>query len=629
MQNKINYEYVPNLITRQKESEKEFLAKFEAGNYTLENPLVILNPYGIAPLTAMILFSTPVPSEATVVVKGKQHPADIRHTFPSTKKHILPVYGLYADYENTVEIILSNSESNIVTIKTEPLLKDVPVAASIKTTPEYMGNNIMFLTAAMRAMPVGYDYTGDIRWYANINFAFDLKRMPNGHVLIGTERLVKLPYFTTGLYEMAFSGKIFKEYVLPSGYHHDQFIMEDGNILVLTFDFYSGTVEDVCVLIDHKTGEILKKWDYKTVLPQNVAGSGSQDEHDWFHNNAVWYDKKTNSLTFSGRHQDAVINLDYETGKLNWIIGDPAGWPQEMVDKYFFTPVGNGKFDWQYEQHACVILPDGDVMMFDNGHFRSKNKENYRPNKDNFSRGVRYRIDTEKMTIEQVWQYGKERGAEFFSPYISNVEYYNEGHYMVHSGGIGYENGETCEGMAVIKVMQPEFKDNIYTFNSITCELINDELVYELQVPANCYRAEKLPLYYANEVAELGAGQQLGQLIQTQTTKMKVKATETGELVPDHYAARIIEEEDRFNFNAIFETGELAQLLLEDEAGEILRYPINTVPQRFQAMCVGTFQKADPRNVDTYVNKSGLSGRYKVKLLTEQSIYETGVVITV
>ncbi|MCB8817842.1 aryl-sulfate sulfotransferase [Desulfosporosinus shakirovi] len=627
MENMIKHEQIPHIINRQNALEKAFLAKLEAGNYTIQNPLVILDPYEVAPLTAMILFNTPVASEATIVVKGKEHPGDIRHTFPSTEKHILPIYGLYADYENTVEIIMSNSERNSVTIKTEPLLPEVPVATSIRTTSEYMGNNMMFLTASFRSLPAGYDYAGDIRWFSPKNFAFDLKRMPNGHILIGTERLVKMPYFATGLYEMAFSGKIFKEYTLPSGYHHDQMVMDDGNILVLTQDFYSGTVEDVCVLMDSKSGEILKKWDFKTVLPQNVAGSGSQDTHDWFHNNAVWYDKKTNSLTLSGRHQDAVINLNFETGELNWVIGDPEGWPQDMVEKYFFTPVGNGEFDWQYEQHGCVVLPDGDIMLFDNGHFRSKNKEKYSLNKDNFSRGVRYRIDTEKMTIEQVWQYGKERGAEFFSPYICNVEYYNEGHYMVHSGGIGYENGEACEGMAVMKAMQPKFKDNDYTFNSITCELQNDQLVYELQVPANCYRAEKLPIYYANEIAELGDGLKLGQLIQTQTTKMKVKAVESGDLVPDHYEAKIIEEEDRFNFNAIFESGEMAQLLLEDETGEILRYPINTVAQNFQAMCVGTFQKADLRNVDTFINKTGLLGKYEVKLVAEEKIYKTGVTI--
>ena len=281
----------------------------------------------------------------------------------------------------------------------------------------------------------------------------------------------------------------------------------------------------------------------------------------------------------------------FRSGDLNWIIGDPEGWPQEMVDKYFFTPVGDvANFDWQYEQHACVVLPDGDVMMFDNGHWRAKSKENYVAAKDNFSRGVRYRIDTEKMEIEQIWQFGKERGADFFSPYICNVEYYDEGHYLVHSGGIGYEDGKPCEGMAVMLSMNPN-SGHEYTFNSITCEILNDELMYEIHVPANLYRAEKLPLYFANEVFEGGKGEYLGGLIQTKATKMKIKAEETGELIPDTYHANIVEEEDRVLFNAIFENGETAQLLLVAENGDILRYPINTTPQAFQAMCVGTLDR--------------------------------------
>ena len=636
----IEYKKISHIIDRQYEAEQAFLAEFEAGNYTLTNPLVKLNPYLLCPLTAMIMFETPVASEATITVVGKEPAGSITHTFPATKKHILPIYGLYADYENTVEIVLANGEKATVKIQTEKLLDGVPVATSMDTTPEYLGNNIIFLTAAMRAMPVGFDYKGDVRWYANENFAFDLKRMPNGHILIGTERLVKMPYFTTGLYEMAFSGKIFKEYQLPcGGYHHDQFVMEDGNILVLTFDFYSGTVEDVCVLIDKETGEILRKWDYKTCLPQYpTAGSGSQDAHDWFHNNAVWYDKKTHSLTFSGRHQDAVINIDYELDadgkcKLNWIIGDPEMWPEDM-QKYFFKPVGDvANFDWQYEQHACVVLPDGDIMMFDNGHFRSKNPEKRILNSQNFSRGVRYRIDTEKMEIEQVWQYGKERGAEFFSPYICNVEYYSEGHYMVHSGGIGYEDGKTCDGFAVMDAMDPvKSKEHTYTFNSITCELVDDEVKMELHVPANCYRAEKLPLYYAGEVAEFGKGAVKGSMIPTQSTKMKVKAEETQDAIPAEMKLKVVEEADRVLVNGLFEENTIAQVLLVDAQGEMTRYVVNTAVQNFQAMCVGTFQKADAREVDTFINKNGLAGAYQVKLLVqvgedEYKIYNTGVTI--
>lgn len=623
----IKYTKKEHIIHQQKANEEAFLAELANGDYTLANPLVKLNPYIICPLSAMILFKTPRPEEVTIIVKGKEPAGDIVHRFPAAYDHVLPVYGLYAGYDNTVEIVLQDGTNNSVTITTDPLMEGVPESTSIDTTAEYMGDNFVFLTASMRSWPVGYDYKGDLRWYCTENLAFDIKRIKNGHILVGTERLVKMPYFTTGLYEMNFGGKIFKEYVIPcGGYHHDQFQMEDGNILALTFDFYSGTVEDVCVLLDKDTGEILKKWDYKTVLPQHGPGSGSQTEEDWFHNNAVWYDKKTNSLTFSGRHEDAVINLDFETGELNWIIGDPENWPQEYVDKYFFTPVGDGEFDWQYEQHACVVLPDGDIMLFDNGHYRAKNPDNYIPNSQNFSRGVRYRIDTDKMTIEQVWQYGKERGAEFFSPYICNVEYYDEGHYMVHSGGIGYLDGKPCEGMAVMLAMQPETKDRV-SFESITCELIDDEVVYELHVPANCYRAEKLPIYFAGEAFEQGEGQYLGGLIETETTRMKVKADETGEIIPEHYNASILEEEERIMVNAIYTEGEFVQILLVDENGETRRYPVNTVGQDFTAMCVGTFQKENPCDIDTFINKTGLAGPQTVKILCEDKIYETGIVI--
>ena len=418
-------------------------------------------------------------------------------------------------------------------------------------------------------------------------------------------------------------GKIYKEFRIPGGYHHDEWEMENGDILILTQHLARGTVEDVCVMVDRNTGEILKEWDHQDVLPVYPAGgSGSQDAHDWFHNNAVWYDKKTDSITLSGRHQDAVINIDFKTGALNWILGDPEGWPEEYVEKYFFRPISE-PFEWSYEQHGVVVCPDGDIMMFDNGHYRSKVKAHYSKAKDSYSRGVRYHIDREARTIEQVWQYGKERGADFFSPYICNVEYYDEGRYMVHSGGIAYKDGEPLEGLGSM-----DGTGEGCTLNAITCELVNDEVVYELHVPSNVFRAEKLPMYYAGETAELGAGKTLGSMSRTGEFATEIPAACTGELIPEHYEASVTEEEDRILFNATFEKGELAMLLLEEEDGGVHRYYINTsAAKNFEAMCVGTFLKNDPRNVDVYVNKCGISKNVKVRVLLEDKIYETGVEI--
>ena len=610
-----------HLITEQYRAEEAFMAEYRQGSYSFQSPYVKLNPYLIAPLTALVMFKTAQPAAVAVTVKGKEVAGDMKFSFTAATEHMIPIYGLYPGCDNQVELVCG-SEKKTLTIQTEAAPDKVKAPTKISTTSEYMGDDLMFVSPTSPAMASAYDYKGDVRWYSPVNFAFDIKRVKNGRLLLGTQRLLMPPYHTTGIFEMGMIGKIYKEYRIPGGYHHDQFEMEDGNLLILTQDPPRGTVEDMLVLVDRNTGAILKTWDYQKCLPQNVGGSGSQDSHDWFHNNAVWYDKKTHSLTLSGRHQDAVINIDYETGALNWVIGDPEGWPQELVDKYFFKPVGKGDFDWQYEQHACVVLPDGDIMCFDNGHWRAKSKEKYVPAKDNFSRGVRYRINTDKMEIEQVWQYGKERGAEFFSTYICNVEYYGEGHYLVHSGGVGTYKGEACNKPPV----QFRGEDEQYVvFNSITVELKDDVVVYEMQLPANYYRAEKMKLYCAEDVLTLGKGQLLGSLGVTEEF-LTIPPTEDGGMVPEQYNVRIGFEEDRIIMKATFEKGQM--VLLQFEGNTTHSYFVPTTKRPFLAMCVGTFQESDERAVEFPVSKEGLKGEFKISLIIDDYKYDTGVTVT-
>ena len=283
---------------------------------------------------------------------------------------------------------------------------------------------------------MAYDVNGDVRWYLTSYALWDNTRLKNGHMLISTERLINTPYYMTGLYEIDLLGKIYNEYSIKGGYHHDYFELPSGNLLVASDDFgnKNGTVEDYVVELDRKTGKIVKTFDLKNILNMNDGKSENWIEYDWFHNNSVWYDAKTDSITLSGRHQDAVINISYKTGKLNWIIGDSTSWSKEY-QKYFFKPIGDN-FEWQWSQHAAMITPEGYVFIFDNGNNKSKIKENYVSADKSYSRGVMYEIDTKNMTIKQVYEYGKERGSKFYSPYISDVDYIDSNHYIVHSGGI-------------------------------------------------------------------------------------------------------------------------------------------------------------------------------------------------
>ena len=613
----VNYKQITHWIPLQAKAEKEMLAEFEAGNYTIDNPLIKYNPYLINPMAAVILFKTEEPTAITISVVGKTKAATFTHTFPKATTHVLPIVGLYQNYNNTIEVTPYRGETRTFHIEVGNVAPEI--VNYCDTTPEYFQDNIMILTPSGLFSACGFDYAGDIRWHLTIPCVFEYKRMRNGNLMIGTDRLLKMPYYMSGLYEMSPVGKIYKEYRLPGGYHHDQFEMEDGNLLVLTEDLNSETVEDMCILLDRETGEILRTWDYKQELTPGDGAGVSYTDEDWFHNNAVWYDKHTNSLTFSGRHIDAMTNIDYDTGKLNWIIGDPNNWSEEK-QKYFFKPVGNN-FEWQYEQHACVITPNGDVMCFDNHHNDTKYPEQALPAYKSYSRGVRYRINTNTMEIEQVWSYGKERGADFFSPYICNVIYYNEGHYLVHSGGIAYtKEGKPSDALGPYAIQAGGYQ------KSITTEVYEDKKMYELKVDGNFYRAKKMPLYCDGINLELGEGKILGCNRVVEEMDTEIPAEDNGAMMPEFCNTNVVEQFDMFMFEARFVKGDLVMLQLE-KGEEVHRYYISTTATPNKAMCVGTFIDTDDRQTRTIITKEGLSGDYNLTCIINDTKYQTGVTI--
>ena len=97
-----NYVFQEHLIQRQAKAEKELLEELRKGNYTIHNPIVRTNFYFIAPLTAVIAFCTEEETAVTITVFGKTRQANITHTFPKAKEHVLPVMGLYPEYTNRV-----------------------------------------------------------------------------------------------------------------------------------------------------------------------------------------------------------------------------------------------------------------------------------------------------------------------------------------------------------------------------------------------------------------------------------------------------------------------------------------------------------------------------------------------
>ncbi len=57
----------------------------ESEGSTLDNPYVKLDPYGRAPLAAVVLFETEDPSQVGFTVKGKSEKVDISKTIEDYK----------------------------------------------------------------------------------------------------------------------------------------------------------------------------------------------------------------------------------------------------------------------------------------------------------------------------------------------------------------------------------------------------------------------------------------------------------------------------------------------------------------------------------------------------------------
>ena len=603
----------------QQTAENEFFNEYMQGDHSEDNPFFILDPYNMSPLTGLIMFETDVPSSYKLVVLGKTTEADIEYVTPLTTYHFIPVLGLYPDYTNTIELfeIVDGTEILLTTfeIETSPLPEIIQSPTVIETTYEYFGDDLMMLMPALGGNPVAYDYAGDVRWYLSTNLSWAPTLLNNGRLLLGTNRIIAEPYYTTGLYEIDFLGKIYVEYIVPGGFHHDVHEMNNGNLLIGTNDFL-GTVEDVIIEMNRLTGEIVNTWYIEDYLPKQEGMSEMWTPHDWYHNNSVFYDENTDSIILSGRHQDIVISIDYTTDELNWVIGDPNTWSEEIVDNYFFTPIGTS-FEWQYAQHSAIVLEDGNIFMFDNGNNRSKEREFDIEANNNYSRGVIYDIDTFNMTIDQVYQFGKELGSDFYSPHISNIDYYADDNYLIHSGGHSSINGEVLN---IPVLLSEDFEDAV--LNSITIEVLNNDIAYRLEIANNYYQAKRISLYNDLTCFNLGPTSILGNYMVTKEVSYEIeKSFSLFDTVPPIYGLSLLKEDNRLVVDGVFNNNELVYLVLEND-NERFVYHIPTSKNTYLAMCT-ILTDLDDTNISFYINEEEVEGVFNVYLYVNGHEYNT------
>ena len=450
-----------------------------------------LDPFDLAPLSALAILEMPVDGKFEVEVMGKgQDGITINKRFDRfDTEHQLPILGLYQDFANQVKITFLSADnverfSNTYTIQTESL-NNLPVLDIIENNLGPDENQIYFVSN----LSMGFDQKGEIRWSFSGNGAHLYRKLANGNLIIASSEDMIL-YHSRTFYELSMLGEIVEEYDIPNYLHHEIRELPNGNFLVgansAPFVVNDGIPEeDYVVEVDRTSGAITRSWDLNLILDPNRIPIPAARPDDWFHLNALYYDESDNSIVVSGRSQSCVAKFDYETGDLKWILANPNFWDPQFSNALLQPvdsnnmPIDASQLDfWTSGQHAPLKLPNGNILVYDNGIYRGfyydQNVE-----QNSYTRVVEYRVDEDNNTIELV--------SEFTYNDINTIS----------TGDVDYI--DETEGY-LIGFMNRTSNSTTTDTPKILELSSNKEIRFEANIdvgvaPRNYYRAERMHLY--------------------------------------------------------------------------------------------------------------------------------------
>ena len=228
--------------------------------------------------------------------------------------------------------------------------------------------NVRFDDTPMTLL-VTVDLLGEPVWFLERSLrAGDLRLLENGRILFIEEGRA---------YETTLDGVV--TWASPDDpdlyVHHEVFPMPNGNFLALVevtqavmlpgAPFAQMWLGDRLVEFDRETNEIV--WDWNTFDhfstedfdPTVMEAPQNDGRFDWTHANAVIYNEADNSVYMSARHLSRITRIDYDTGEIIYNMGFdmPSG----------DTDFGDNLFSFQ---HAPEMLPNGNMMVYDNGNRR-------------------------------------------------------------------------------------------------------------------------------------------------------------------------------------------------------------------------------------------------------------------
>ena len=187
-----------------------------------------------------------------------------------------------------------------------------------------------------------------------------------------------------------------------TGFHHN--IDPGKNGIILDADTTTQT-ESVNLEVD-TAGDLLKTWNLADIISAAMTAGGDDPTQfvkpaptDWFHNNATAYRASDNSLIVSSR-ENFVIAIDYDSGAIKWILGDPTKlWHQFASLRAFELTLGPDTLP-PIGQHAVSMHGD-QLLLFDDG--TGSNYQVPPGGTRTYSAPRKYEIDTANSQATQIY----------------------------------------------------------------------------------------------------------------------------------------------------------------------------------------------------------------------------------
>lgn len=345
---------------------------------------------------------------------------------PATGQVTLPVFGLYANYNNRVALVstfvdqtFQRDTVNVLTpVWTDPAnaYKNPTVVKARVPNTDLSYDFALLRNFASANTPIIIDTDGEVRWVGTAGSASQSAIFFAGGIYV---------YSGTSLVRMEFDGTFstVANYAASqgiTGFHHN---FDYGKSGILMDTETSAQVESVILEVD-AAGAVLKRWDFANIVRAAMVAGGDDPSgfvktrgaasDDWFHLNASTYRRSDDTLIASSR-ENFVIAVDYNTGALKWVLGDTTKlWYQNYPSLRAYalslgpntvSPIGH---------HAVSIYRDR-LSLFDDG----ANSLNHTPAgaSRSFSAARKYLIAG--STATEIWN--RVENPSLYSGYCSSV----------------------------------------------------------------------------------------------------------------------------------------------------------------------------------------------------------------